>query len=81
MENQTQTLETTQPVADAAAQPVPVHTDAAAEPAPDVAVAVDGVEVAVTDTSGGLELTPVTGLVGVLLLGLLAVVVARLRKK
>lgn len=48
---------------------------------PDVSVALEGVEVAVTDTTGGLHLTPVTGFVGVLLLGLLAVVVARLRKK
>lgn len=82
MENQqTQTLETT-------AVPVPVTAETPVVPAgegegekPDVAVSVDGVEVAVTDTQGGLELTPVTGVLGVLVLGLLAVVVTRLRKK
>lgn len=72
METQTET-QTTQTET---VEPAPV-----AEATPDVAVAVDGVEVAVTDTEGGLELTPVTGLVGVLVLGLLAVAVTRLRKK
>ena len=72
METQTET-QTTQTET---VEPAPV-----AEATPDVAVAVDGVEVAVTDTEGGLELTPVTGLVGVLVLALLAVAVTRLRKK
>jgi len=79
MENQqTQTLEST-----AVTQTeVPVSAPAAEGEGekPDVAVALDGVEVAVTDTQGGLELTPVTGLVAVLVLGLLAVVVTKLRK-
>lgn len=48
---------------------------------PDVAVAVEGVEVAVTDTKEGAELSPAVGAVVVLVLGLLAVAVARLRKK
>ena len=60
---------------------VEASTSEKAELKPDVSVALEGVEVAVTDTTGGLHLTPVTGFVGVLLLGLLAVVVARLRKK
>lgn len=78
----TQTLEaTTQPAVTDAPTPAPVPVETAGEASPDVAVAVEGVEVAVTDTKGGLELTPVTGLVGVLVLGLVAVVVARLRKK
>lgn len=74
---ETQTLETTTPVpVPATGETPPVEVEAA----PDVAVAVDGVEVAVTDTKGGLELTPVTGLVGALVLGLLAVAVVKLRK-
>jgi len=48
---------------------------------PDVAVAVEGVEVAVTDTKEGAELSPAVGAVVVLVLGLVAVAVARLRKK
>ena len=77
MENQqTQTLEGTVEIA-----PPVVVGETEGESAPDVAVTVDGVEVEVTDTSGALELTPVTGLLGVLLLGLLAVAVTRLRKK
>ena len=77
MENQqTQTLEATVETV-----PAVVAAEGEGESAPDVAVVVDGVEVELTDTTGGLELTPVTGLVGVLLLGLLAVAVTKLRKK
>jgi hypothetical protein len=52
------------------------------EAVPDVAVTVEGVQVAVTDTDDeGLQLTPATGAVLVLVVGLLAVAVTRLRKK
>jgi hypothetical protein len=44
-------------------------------------VAVEGVEVSVSDTKEGAELSPAVGAVVVLVLGLLAVAVARLRKK
>lgn len=77
METQTQTPQTTTAETTETVEVAPP----VANPAPDVAVTVDGVEVEVTDTTGGLELTPVTGLVGVLVLGLLAVAVTRLRKK
>lgn len=60
----------------------PALVNAAETPtAPDVAVAVEGVEVSVSDTKEGAELSPAVGAVVVLVLGLLAVAVARLRKK
>ena len=72
---QTQTLEATAEVA-----PPVVGGEGEAAAKPDVAVAVEGVEVAVTDTTGGLELTPVTGTLAVLVLGLLVAAVLKLRK-
>ena len=75
---ETQTLETTKTETVAEGQ---VEVAPPAQSADDVAVTVDGVEVAVTDTEGELELTPATGFVAVLVLGLLAVTVVKLRKK
>ena len=82
MEVQTQSVESVVPVVAEAkvATETPAPVVVPVEAKPDVAVAVEGVEVSVTDTKGGLELTPVTGLVGVLVLGLLAAAVLKLRK-
>jgi len=62
------------------------NTEVVAPPVPEtppaVAVAVEGVEVEVKDADGGgLDLNPATGAVVVLVVGLLAVAVSRLRKK
>jgi hypothetical protein len=82
---ETQTLETSVPVTTEVQAPAATAAPAApvgeGEASPDLAVAVDGVEVAVTDTEGGLELTPATGLVGVVVLALLAFAVLKLRKR
>ena len=75
-QTQTQTLE-----AKAETSPPVVASEAETPATPDAAVAVEGVEVAVTDKTGGLELTPATGSVAVLVLGLLVVAVLKLRKK
>lgn len=83
METQTtQTTETVTTQVDTVTQPVTTEVPSVeSEGEPAVAVAVDGVEVSVTDSKGELEVTPVTGLVGALLLGLIAVAVVKLRGK
>ena len=80
METVTQTPPVETPV-EPAVETVPVTAGEGEGEQPDVAVSVDGVEAEVTDTKGSLELTPATGVVGVLVLALLAVAVVKLRKK
>ena len=87
METQTQTTSETVVTEQPTVSETVVTSEAvpapSADPPPDVEVAVDGVEVAVTDTGaeGGLDLSPSTGLLGALVLAVVALVVLRMRKK
>ena len=74
METQTQTTEST-------TLETVVTEQVQAEPELVAEVEVEGVEVAVTDTAGGMELSPASGLLVALVLSVVALVVVRLRKK